>query len=142
LKQELTNLAKLAQKASRAAVNIPENVKNEVLREMTQSLMNSAPKILKTNIEDIRRAKLKKISSAFIDRLTLSDARIKEMADSLLEIAKLKDPIGAEIRSWQVPSGLKIKKVRVPIGVIAIIYESRPNVTVIVSGSALNPETV
>ena len=129
LKRELTKLAKLAQNAARLAVNISGDTKNKILREMAQSLIKNKGAILKANALDIRKARAKNISCAFIDRLTLNDARIKDMAGSLLEVAKLKDPIGEELKSWRVPSGLKIQKVRVPIGVIAIIYESRPNVT-------------
>jgi glutamate-5-semialdehyde dehydrogenase len=129
LKQELTNLAKGAQQASRIAVDISEDTKNKVLRSMAEALKESAPKILKANKEDIRKARFKSLPGAFIERLTLTEERIQEMADSLLGISRLKDPVGEEIRSWRTAAGLKIKKVRVPIGVIAIIYESRPNVT-------------
>jgi glutamate-5-semialdehyde dehydrogenase len=84
---------------------------------------------LKANKKDVLAAKAAGLSCALIDRLTLDDKRIASMAGSLLEIAKLKDPVGEDIRAWKIPNGLWIHKVRVPIGVVAIIYESRPNVT-------------
>ena len=129
LKQELTNLAKNAQQASRLMVNVSEETKNSALEEMAADLLKKKAYILKENKKDIKKAKASKLASAFIERLTLSERRIQEMADSLLEMAKLSDPVGEVIKAWRRPNGLWIHKVRVPIGVIAIIYESRPNVT-------------
>ena len=103
--------------------------KNRILKEMASALTNKRNYILKANKKDIKKAKARGLSVAFIDRLTLNAERIKEMSRSLLEISKLSDPVGEVIKSWGVANGLKIQKVRVPIGVIAIIYESRPNVT-------------
>ncbi|MBU2258860.1 MAG: glutamate-5-semialdehyde dehydrogenase, partial [Candidatus Omnitrophica bacterium] len=85
--------------------------------------------ILSANQKDLRAAKARGMSLALLDRLTLSEKRIQDMADSLNEIANLPDPVGEVINIWRRPNGLWINKVRVPIGVIAIIYESRPNVT-------------
>jgi len=129
LKQELTNMAKGAQGASRILLNIPSNIKNKVLKETALALINRKELIKKANKKDIKKAISKRLPKAFIDRLTLSDKRIKEMSDSLIEIARLNDPVGEVIKAWRRPNGLWIHKVRVPIGVIAIIYESRPNVT-------------
>jgi glutamate-5-semialdehyde dehydrogenase len=129
LRQELTNLAKNAQAASRAMLNVSCATKNNVLKEMAAEIIHKKNLILRGNKKDIAQAKVSGQSRAFIDRLTLDDKRIKGMADSLIEISKLKDPVGEVIKAWSRPNGLRIQKMRVPIGVIAIIYESRPNVT-------------
>ena len=129
LKKELIKLAKTAQEASRQMLNVSSATKNKVLQEMAHALGSKKDFILRANRKDILKAKRLGLSKTFIDRLTLNDKRIKEMADSLLQIAKLSDPVGEVIKAWRRPNGLWIHKVRVPIGVIAIIYESRPNVT-------------
>ena len=129
LKQELTNIAKNAQEASRFILTVSSATKNKVLQDMALSLRNQKKVILKANKNDIKKAKALRFSPAFIDRLILNEKRIKQMSDSLLEISKLADPVSEVIKAWRRPNGLWIHKVRVPIGVIAIIYESRPDVT-------------
>ncbi|MBI4707912.1 MAG: glutamate-5-semialdehyde dehydrogenase [Candidatus Omnitrophica bacterium] len=129
LKQKLINIAKQAQKAARALSGVSESVKNACLLDMASSLMERSDFILEANKKDVRKAKAEKQKKAFIDRLILDEKRIKDMSDSLSEVAKLSDPVGEVIKAWRRPNGLWIHKVRVPIGVIAIIYESRPNVT-------------
>ena len=129
LKQELTNIAKNARDASRFLLTVSSATKNKALKDMALGLISKKGKILKANKKDIKNAKAKGLSRAFIDRLTLNDKRIKEMSNSLLELTKLADPVGEVVKAWRRPNGLWIHKVRVPIGVITIIYESRPNVT-------------
>jgi glutamate-5-semialdehyde dehydrogenase len=129
MKKEIIQIAKEASKAARLIANLSTQEKNRILREIAKSLKANKSAILKANKIDISRAVKSRMSSAFIDRLTLTEKRIAAMIDSFLTVANLADPVGAEIKSWSVPSGLEIHKVRVPIGVIAIIYESRPNVT-------------
>ncbi|MCX5713664.1 MAG: glutamate-5-semialdehyde dehydrogenase [Candidatus Omnitrophica bacterium] len=129
LKIELKNLAKKAQEASRRLASIASSEKNLALRRMAQNLLRQKNAILKGNKKDIDLAVRAGLSRAFIDRLTLGENRIKEMADSLLAIARLPDPVGMVLKQWKRPNGLLIRRVRTPIGVIAIIYESRPNVT-------------
>lgn len=129
LKKELIQTAKKAKAASGALAGLKASQKNIILEEMANSLENRREQILKANKKDIAAARRAKNSSAFIDRLSLNDKRIDDMVSCLRDVAKLDDPVGKEIKSWEAPSGLKIHKVRVPIGVIAIIYESRPNVT-------------
>lgn len=129
LKTELINTAKLAQQASRLMLDVSAEAKNKALRDMAKVLLSKKALILKANKSDVSAAKAAGIASAMIDRLALDEKRIAGMAESLLGIAKLNDPVGEDIRAWKVPSGLWIHKVRVPIGVIAIIYEARPNVT-------------
>jgi glutamate-5-semialdehyde dehydrogenase len=110
-------------------LNISTDTKNDILKDMASALNKKINFILAANKKDIAKAKAKGIPKAFIDRLTLSEKRINGMSESLIEIAKLNDPVGEVIKAWRRPNGLWIHKVRVPIGVIAIIYESRPNVT-------------
>ncbi len=129
LKQELTSIAKNAQEASGTLLNLSSATKNKVLKSMAAALINKNSLILKENKKDIRKAALKGVSPAFIERLTLNTKKTKEMSDSLLEISKLNDPVGEVIKAWRRPNGLWIHRVRAPLGVIAIIYESRPNVT-------------
>jgi glutamate-5-semialdehyde dehydrogenase len=129
LKKELTRIAKSAQDASRFMLAVSSSKKNKVLKDMASSLNTKKDYIIRANKKDIRRAIRQGLSQAFIERLTLNTQRIKEMSGSLLEIAKLNDPVGEVIKAWRRPNGLWIHKIRVPIGVIAIVYESRPNVT-------------
>ncbi|MDD5729917.1 MAG: glutamate-5-semialdehyde dehydrogenase [Candidatus Omnitrophica bacterium] len=129
LKQELTDIARQAQEASRGALTISSDIKDKILKDMASSLIEKKSFILAENKKDLKKAKAGKLAKAFIDRLALDEKRISQMAQSLSEIAKLSDPVGEVIKAWRRPNGLWIHKVRVPIGVIAIIYESRPNVT-------------
>lgn len=129
LKKQIIQIAKDAQEASRFMLTVSSAKKNKVLEDMALALSSKKNYIIKANREDIKKANRQGLSRAFIDRLTLNDKRIKEMSDSLLEIAKLAEPVGEVIKAWRRPNGLWIHKVRAPIGVIAIIYESRPNVT-------------
>jgi len=129
LKKEISTMAKSAQEAARAAAALSSETKNKILKGMALELINKKAAILKANKKDIAKAKSRGMPKAFIDRLTLNDSRIKGMSESLLEISRLSEPVGEVIKAWRRPNGLWIHKVRAPIGVIAIIYESRPNVT-------------
>lgn len=127
LKKEIENIAKQALAASRLLATLSTSAKNAALKDMAIALMNKKAFIIKANKKDIAAARGR--GAAFIDRLTLSKDGIKQMADSLLDIIKLKDPVGLVLREWNTSNGLHIQKVRTPFGVAAIIYESRPNVT-------------
>ena len=129
IKKELNRIAKGAQEASRFMLTLSSETKNQVLEGMALGLTSKAGDILKANKKDILKARAAGRSPAFIERLILNKKRIKEMSDSLMELVKLADPTGEVIKAWRRPNGLWIHKVRTPIGVIAIIYESRPNVT-------------
>lgn len=129
LKKELVNIAKAAKEASMSLAAVSSETKNKALQAMAGALLAQKDFILKANKEDVKKAVKARLSAAVIDRLALNDKRIKEMADSLLELVNLADPVGEVIKAWRRPNGLWIHKLRVPIGVIAIIYESRPNVT-------------
>ncbi len=127
LKKEIENIAKQAKAAAGPLAILSSAIKNAVLVDLAAVLLSDKAVILKANRKDIQAAKSR--GKAFIDRLSLDEARIGQMADSLLMIAKLKDPVGEVMHAWNTPVGLSIQKVRVPIGVVSIIYESRPNVT-------------
>ena len=127
--KKLIRIAKEAKEASRMLATVSTEKKNQVLVTMAQALVDNKDSILKANKKDLENAKRKGLAPVFIERLSLNGKRISEMAESLWEISRLPDPVGQEIKSWTRPNGLKIQKVRVPIGVILIIYESRPNVT-------------
>lgn len=126
---KLNKAAWKARRASRVLASLPPERKNEILSAMADALVRHKELILKANKIDRAGAVKKGLSSAFIERLTLNDRRIAEMAESLRQIAALSDPVGKVISSWVRPNGLIISKVRIPIGLILIIYESRPNVT-------------
>lgn len=129
LKKELTAMAMNAKRACGSLLGLSSDKKNKILQEMASALQLKREVLLKANKKDLALGKKSKLSGALIDRLMLNDKRIKEMSDSLIEISRLNDPVGEVIKAWQRPNGLWIHKVRSPIGVIAIIYESRPNVT-------------
>ena len=103
--------------------------RTRALREAASALRAEAPAILSANAKDMAAAREQNLSPALLDRLALDDARIEAMARGVAEIAELPDPLGAVLDAWERPSGLSIRRVRVPLGVVAVIYESRPNVT-------------
>ena len=122
-------MAAKAKAASRELSLSPTSVKNAALRAMAKALVQRKAYLMKENQKDLDAAQKENYAKALIDRLTLNSKRIDEMAKCLLDTAKLKDPVGEILNTWKRPNGLVIKKVRVPFGVIGIIYESRPNVT-------------
>lgn len=104
--------------------------KNAALLQVAEALHQHKSSIIKANQEDINQARKKGTSESLIDRLTLTEQRINSIIESLKNVISQTDPIGEEISGWKTPNGLNIRQVRVPLGVVAIIYESRPNVTV------------
>lgn len=129
LKKKLLGIASCARKASFKLSLVDTAVKNRTLKQMARALQKEKAKIIAANKIDVRAARKRRLSTAFIDRLTLTDKRIQHMGESLRQVAELDDPVGSIIKSWYRPNGLRISKIRVPIGVILIIYEARPNVT-------------
>ena len=127
LKEKIKNIAQQAKAASGFLATLSCAVKDAVLKDLASALLSNQAAIIKANQKDISKSRHK--GKVFIDRLSLDGARIKQMADSLLDIIKFKDPVGEVMRAWNTAAGLSIQKARVPIGVVAIIYESRPNVT-------------
>jgi len=137
LKEQVIRMARKAKQASQKLAKLSSTVKNEALLKMAQILETHKDKILKLNHKDIVLAKAKGLPPALIDRLTLNEKRIKQMCDGLRQIAQLEDPVGKIESMWRRPNGLLIGRMRVPLGVIGIIYESRPNVTVDAAGLCL-----
>src|SRR6056297_1710227 len=130
IREEIIKQAEKAKKASYQLANIYTNDKNRALYMVAEGLESNVELILKENEKDLKKAKEQNMSKAFIDRLSLSRKRIEQMANGVREVADLDDPVGDIIEMKNRPNGLKIGKMRVPIGVIGIIYEARPNVTV------------
>ncbi len=127
----------MVQKSRVAQLNIGKSdfaTRCVALRTASTAIRERSAAILEANAQDVGRANLNGLSEAFIDRLTLNDARIESMASGLEAMMKLPDPIGAELARWQQPSGLDITRISTPLGVIGIIYESRPNVTIDAAG--------
>src|SRR4030095_4341490 len=122
-----------ARAAARALALCPTRTKNEALGQMGRGLVEKSAALLEANRGDLDRAR-GRVTKAFLDRLTLTEARIEEMAQGLREIAALPDPVGTVAESWSRPNGIEISRVRVPLGVIGFIYESRPNVTADAAG--------
>jgi len=123
--------------AARALALAPTAQKNRALAAMAKALRRSRATILAANAEDLAEAKSGGATAAFLDRLSLDPARIEAMARGLDAIRKLKDPVGTVMASWRRPNGMRIERVRVPLGVVGVIYESRPNVTVDAGGLCL-----
>jgi glutamate-5-semialdehyde dehydrogenase len=130
LESEIIDSLRLTRAASKRLALAPTARKNRALESLTSMLRGSTDEIIAANRSDLQRARDMSRNDAFIERLTLNPVRIEAMARSVTEVAALPDPVSEVIESWQRPNGLKISKVRVPLGVIAIIYESRPNVTI------------
>ena len=125
-------MEKIGEKAKFASLNLSRlniSKKNSVLKQFSQYLKANEQSILNANKKDITNAKSKKIKDSMITRLELSSKKISQIRSSIDQIVKFKDPTGKTLSSWKRPNGLMIKKVSIPIGVIGIIYESRPNVT-------------
>jgi glutamate-5-semialdehyde dehydrogenase len=124
----MTDLATQARAAARVLSLAPSEQKNLALEAMERAIRSHAATILAANAEDITDAKAAGISSSFLDRLTLTPSRIDAMADGIAAVRAIADPVGIVTESWQRPNGMTIERVRVPLGVIAVIFESRPNV--------------
>jgi glutamate-5-semialdehyde dehydrogenase len=129
IKQYVSDKAKKAKAASRQLANISTEFKNNALFKMAAGLEKESAKLITENKKDLVAAEQKGLTKAMIDRLTLNPERIKAMADGLREVAALPDPVGEVLRMWRRPNGMEVGRMRVPIGLIGIIYESRPNVT-------------
>jgi len=129
--------ARRAKAASRSLQAAGTEVKNEALAKMAELLRARQAKVLRANAIDMENGENAGLSSAMLDRLRLDEKRIEEMAKGLEDIVELPDPVGKVFETWTRPNGLRIEKVRVPLGVVGIIYESRPNVTVDAAGLCL-----
>jgi glutamate-5-semialdehyde dehydrogenase len=125
----MMDIGRRARAAARTLALAPAAQKDKALAAMAQALRAREREILAANAEDVTEAKTSGISAAFIDRLTLDPSRIAAMADGLDVVRGLPDPVGAVMERWTRPNGMQIERVRVPLGVVGVIYESRPNVT-------------
>jgi glutamate-5-semialdehyde dehydrogenase len=129
--------AERARDASTVLRNLRRETKDAALVAMADALVAQTDRIVQANAIDVERARESGTSAALIDRLTLTPARIADIADALRTLADLPDPIGEVIRGYTLPNGLRVRQVRVPLGVVGMIYEARPNVTVDAAGLCL-----
>ena len=133
----ILELCKKAKEASVELAELPTKVKNEALHRMADALEKNVEEILQANRKDVEASRRKGVKEALLDRLILNEARVAKMAQCLREVAALPDPVGEIVKVWTRPNGLIIGQIRVPLGVIAVIYESRPDVTSDASGICL-----
>ena len=134
LRELVEGKARAARRAAEVLALCSTRVKDEALGQMARALEEKSAALLEANGRDVARARGKGLTRAFIDRLTLTEARIDQMAQGLREIAAFPDPVGTVVESWRRPNGIEISRVAVPLGVIGFIYESRPNVTADAAG--------
>lgn len=137
IREGLISQAKAAKEAARKVAKAGTDKKNKALNSIADKLIERQNEILKNNEKDMEKGRENNLSRALLDRLQLTESRIRGMAQGLREVAAQDDPIGEVPEMWRRPNGLQIGKVRVPLGVIGIIYEARPNVTVDVAGLCL-----
>ena len=137
IESTIVGMAKAARAASLEIAKCPSDKKNEVLVAIADNIEKLASHIQEENQKDLVRAKEMGLTDAMIDRLTVTDATIKSMSQGLREVAQLNDPVGSTSKAWLRPNGLKVSRMRIPLGVIGIIYESRPNVTIDAAGLCL-----
>src|SRR4030088_2810242 len=124
----MTDLAARARAAARALALASPEQKNQALEAIERAIRTNASAILSANAEDVAEVRAGGATAAFIDRLTLTEARVTAMADGIRTVRDIADPVGVITESWQRPNGMTIERVRVPLGVVAVIFESRPNV--------------
>jgi glutamate-5-semialdehyde dehydrogenase len=137
IEQTITDIARNAKEAAKIVARLGTQKKDEALERIAQNLLDEAPTIKGENEKDLKDARDKGLSEAMIDRLTVSDAVIESMASGLRNVVKLPDPVGMVTGMWQRPNGLQVGRVRIPLGVIGMIYESRPNATIDAAGLCL-----
>src|SRR5947209_7932696 len=129
IKSYMLEVGRRARAAAREVARANTAAKNQVLLAAAKALRRDARKLLAANAEDVKTARAAGKDAAFIDRLTLTEKTIESMAEGLEQVAKLPDPVGEISELKEQPSGIKVGRMRVPLGVIGIVYESRPNVT-------------
>ncbi|MFI7422952.1 glutamate-5-semialdehyde dehydrogenase [Nonomuraea sp. NPDC049684] len=130
MSEEFLKVARAAREAAAELAPLPRAPKDRALRVIADALVAHAAEIVEANAEDVERARAQGTSEAMIDRLRLDEARIGAIAEAVREVADLPDPVGEVVRGSTLPNGLELRQLRVPLGVIGIIYEGRPNVTV------------
>ena len=130
VREEVLNAATAAKAATAILRQTPRSTKDAAIRAIADALIANVETIVDANSHDVEAAKANGTSDAIVDRLTLNAQRIADIADAARSVADLADPVGDTVREWDLPNGLHINQVRVPLGVVAMIYEARPNVTV------------
>ncbi|AJI55483.1 glutamate-5-semialdehyde dehydrogenase [Francisella philomiragia] len=133
----IVEMGKNAKQAAKELAKVNTELKNNILHQLEKSLLDNIEYVLQENQKDLNNAKENNLSKAFVDRLTLTPARIESMAQGVRQIADFADPIGKVEKGFKHPKGMTISQVRVPLGVIAMIFESRPNVTIDAGALAL-----
>ena len=128
--QSVTEVCRAATRAARTLAQLDSATKSAALGAIADSLEASTAEILEANARDLQAGRESGLSEALIDRLTLDEGRIAHMAEGVRTIAALPDPVGEVVEGFRLPNGLDVRKVRVPLGVIAVVYEARPNVTI------------
>ncbi len=130
IKEQISSMAKTAKEMAPAIATAKTDVKNNALKKIAQGLKDELSSLLKANAKDVAYAQEKGLSKAMIDRLTLTEARVEGMINNLYEVIALPDPVGNITKMWLRPNGLKVGKMRIPLGVIGMIYEARPDATI------------
>ncbi len=134
MKAELLEIAERSRNASRVLAKLSSSTRERAIRRMAESLMANKTRLLKVNSAEVQKAVKDGLKPSLVDRLTLNEERLQSASQGLIEIAGLPDPVGAIKRMWKRPNGLLVGKMSIPLGVILIIYEARPNVTVDAAG--------
>ncbi len=137
MNDELLNKGKAAKKAARVLATLDSNTKNKALETIAETIMEQEPLILAANDKDIETGQTNGLSEALLDRLLLTAPRLGSMANDVKSIVNLPDPVGEEFESRRLPNSLQVSKRRIPLGVVGVIYESRPNVTIDISALCL-----
>jgi glutamate-5-semialdehyde dehydrogenase len=130
IKKTITDMARDAREAAKVVARLSAQKKDEALERIAQRLLDEAATLKRENEKDLKDAREKGLSEAMIDRLTVGDAVIESMAGGLRDVVRLPDPVGRVTGMWLRPNGLQVGRVRIPLGVIGMIYESRPNATI------------
>jgi glutamate-5-semialdehyde dehydrogenase len=133
----VTEACGAAKTASRTLASLSSAVKDEALRAIARDLESRTAEILEANVRDLEAAQEADYTPAFLDKLRLDESRVAAMAAGVRKVADLPDPVGEVIEGWRLPNGLDVRKVRVPLGVVGVVYEARPNVTIDAAGLCL-----
>ena len=126
----VSDTCRAAKRASRELALVGSGIKNAALERIAEALIDRTPEILEANQRDVRDGRESGLSPALLDRLALDEYRVAAIAAGARKIAALPDPVGEVIDGFRLPNGLDVRKVRVPLGVVAVVYEARPNVTI------------
>jgi glutamate-5-semialdehyde dehydrogenase len=130
IKEEIAFMARAAKEAASIIARTKTDIKNAALTHIAEGLKENLSTLLEANKKDVTYAKEKGLSKAMIDRLSLSESKVRAMVNNLCEIVSLPDPVGNIIKMWQRPNGLRVGKMRIPLGLIAMVYEARPDATI------------